>query len=128
MTSPLSAPRWFCLALGLFLLVRATTTLAAETDFATPGTGWRSVWQLVVVAVLAIGLIRPRTTAYAVGFVAAVYAAATLLELVDSTQLLGVVPVDMRDRWVHPLVALLSAWAAAADWPGRRREAPAAAV
>ena len=35
----------------------------------------------------------------------AVYLVATMLELAHGTDLLGVVPVDMRDRVVHPLLA-----------------------
>jgi hypothetical protein len=107
MSFKMNASRWFCLVIGLFLLLRATTTLAGGADFGTPGTGWRSVWQLGIVALLALGSVRPRTTAAAVTVVVAIYAVATLLELADGTQLLGVVPVDMRDRWVHPLVAVV---------------------
>lgn len=110
-----SAPRWFCLAIGLFLLVRATTTLAAGASWDLPGDGWRSAWQIAVVVVLAAGVIRPRWAVPTVVLTAAIYAAATILELFDGTQLLMTIPVDMRDRLVHPLiaiVALICAWTA----------------
>jgi hypothetical protein len=35
-----------------------------------------------------------------------VYLAATVLELFNGTSLLGVIPVDARDRVVHPLIAI----------------------
>ena len=56
---------------------------------------------------------------------------ATVSELVNGTILLGAIPVDMRDRIVHPLIAILgaaalflpmaveSAWMRARKLPGR---------
>jgi hypothetical protein len=92
-----------------FLFLRATTTLLAGASFDAPGDGWRSIWQLVVVAVLVAGLVRRAWLRPALAVVAVVYLAATLSELVHPDQLLGLIPVDMRDRVVHPLVALLAA-------------------
>ena len=37
------------------------------------------------------------------------YLLATVSELVNGTTLLGAIPVDMRDRIVHPLIAVLGA-------------------
>lgn len=88
-----------------FLLARATTTLAMDASFAAPGDGWRSVWQLGLAAVLIAGIVRPSIARVTVGAVAAIYAVSTGLELVDGSQLLGVIPVDMRDRIVHPFLA-----------------------
>lgn len=99
---------WFCAALTAFLTVRATTTLAAGASFETPGDGWRSIWQLAIVATLIAGVVVPRLRPAAVAIVGANYLAAAGLELFDSTELLGVVPVDMRDRIVHPLVGLIA--------------------
>jgi hypothetical protein len=99
--------RGYCLAVGLFFLVRAGTTLLGGADFGLPGTGWRSVFQLAAVVILVVGLLRPGATTAAVVTVAVVYTLATVLELFHGTDLLGVIPVDGRDRIVHPLVALL---------------------
>lgn len=105
---------WFAALLATFLAIRATTTLAAGASFALPGDGWRSVWQLAVVAVLVGGLaVRPALRA-AVGLVAVVYLGATAIELVTPDALFGVIPVDMRDRIVHPLVGVLGAAAVVA--------------
>lgn len=106
MLSNHSAARWYCVVLAVILGVRATTTLLGGADFAVPGTGWRSVWQLIMVAVLLAGAAQPRRAVAAALTVAAVYALATASELVDGTTLLAVVPVDMRDRFLHPLFAI----------------------
>jgi hypothetical protein len=45
----------------------------------------------------------------AVAAVTVIYLLATVSELVNGTTLLGAIPVDMRDRIVHPLIALLGA-------------------
>ncbi len=101
-----AAPRWYCLAVGLFLGVRAVTTLAVGAHFALPGDGWRALWQLAVVAVLGVGLWSPRFTRIAVGAVGAMYVLVTAVETIHRSDLFGVIPVDMRDRVVHPLLAV----------------------
>jgi hypothetical protein len=117
-TEAASAPRWYAVAVGLFLGVRAITTLAAGASFAVPGDGWRSVFQLVAVAILAAGVASPRAARVAVAAVTAIYLLATVSELVNGATLLGAIPVDMRDRIVHPLIAILGAVALVI---GRRR-------
>lgn len=107
-TGAASAPRWYCLAVALFLGVRATSTLAAGASFGLPGDGWRSVWQLAMVAVLAVGIARPRAAGPAAAAVGLVYAMATGLEVLHGTDLVGAVPVDVRDRFVQPLLAGLA--------------------
>lgn len=107
-TGAASAPRWYCLAVALFLGVRAILTLAIGASFDLPGDGWRSVWQLVLVLVLSVGIARPRGARAAAAVVGVVYAMATGLEVLHGTDLLGAVPVDMRDRFVHPLLAGLA--------------------
>jgi Domain of unknown function (DUF4383) len=108
--------RWYCLLVGAFLLIRAVTTLAGGASFARPGDGWRSIFQLAVVVVLLVGLVRRRTAAASVAATAAVYAAATVLEVFDGTEIFGVIPVDMRDRWVHPLLAVVGMACIVAAW------------
>ena len=100
--------RWYGVAVGGFLFVRAISTLAGAS-FAVPGTGWRSLFQLVAVAILVAGIVRPKAMRIAVAAVTVIYLMATLSELVNGTILLGAIPVDMRDRIVHPLIALLGA-------------------
>lgn len=119
-TGATSAPRWYCVVIALFLAVRATSTLVAGATFALPGDGWRSVWQLAMVGVLAVGLAYPRAAPGAAGMVGLVYAAATGLEAYHGTDLLGAVPVDLRDRVVHPV---LTGLALLCVLLGRRRSA-----
>lgn len=120
-TGTASVPRWYCVAAGLFLGTRAITTLAAGASFAVPGDGWRSLFQLAAAAILAAGIGRPRAVRTAVAAVVVIYALATVSELVDGTTLLGAIPVDMRDRLVHPLIAVLGAIALLT---GRRQATP----
>jgi hypothetical protein len=101
--------RCYAVAVGGFLFVRAISTLASGASFAVPGTGWRSLFQLVAVAILVAGLVRPKAMRAAVAAVTVIYLLATVSELVNGTVLLGAIPVDMRDRIVHPLIALLGA-------------------
>ncbi|MFJ9743611.1 DUF4383 domain-containing protein, partial [Streptomyces sp. NPDC101166] len=96
---------WYCLLVTIFLTVRATTTLAAGPQFSMPGTGWRAAWQLLLAAVLLAGLLRPRIARTAVTLVAATYLLATISEALNPADLLGFIPVDMRDRIVHPALS-----------------------
>ncbi|MGE2817473.1 hypothetical protein ACQI5H_20355 [Mycobacterium heidelbergense] len=107
---------------GIFLAVRAVSTLAAGANFALPGDGWRSVWQLLLVAVLAVGVASPRVAWPAVAVVGVVYTVATVLEAFHGADLFGVVPVDMRDRIVHPLLAIVAALSLSLG--GRRASVP----
>jgi TRAP-type C4-dicarboxylate transport system permease large subunit len=107
-TGAASAPRWYCLAVALLLGVRATSTLATGASFDLPGDGWRSVWQLAMVVVLAVGIAHPRAARTAAAVVGLIYAMATGLEVFHGADLVGAVPVDMRDRFVHPLLAGLA--------------------
>ncbi|OBK47748.1 hypothetical protein A5655_06995 [Mycobacterium sp. 1081908.1] len=63
-----------------------------------------------MVAVLAVGIARPRAAGVAAASVGLIYAMATGLEVLHGTDLAGAVPVDMRDRFVHPLLAGLAAF------------------
>jgi hypothetical protein len=91
--------------LGVTVLVlRATTTLASGASFATPGDGWRAVWPLLAAGLLVAGLVERR----AVGAFGVMYAIATGLELIDGSHLLGLIPVDHRDRIVHPVAAVVA--------------------
>ena len=107
-TGAASGPRWYCLAVGLFLGVRATSTLVAGASFNLPGDGWRSVWQLAMVVVLAVGIAYRGTAPAAAAMVGLIYAVATGLEAFHGADLVGAVPVDIRDRFVHPLLAGLA--------------------
>lgn len=101
------ATQWYAVLVTAFMVVRAGTTLAAGASFGLPGDGWRSVFQLAIAAVLMCGLFLGRTV-LASAVVGAVYGASTVLEAFNGTDLLGVIPVDMRDRYVHPALAVIA--------------------
>ncbi|MGV9611422.1 hypothetical protein [Nocardia xishanensis] len=99
--------QWYCLVVGLFLLIRSVTTLLGDPVFATPGSGWRAVLQAVVAVALLAGLrTRPVPVVVAVG---ALYASETVLGALGGDAILGIIPVDMRDRIVHPTLAIAAA-------------------
>ncbi len=117
------AARCYCLLVGAFFLVRAATTLGGGASFDRPGDGWRSVFQLTMAAILIIGLGRGQHAPLAVAVTTVVYAALTVLELFDGTEIVGTIPVDMRDRWVHPLLAIIGLACLAARRSGTLRRA-----
>lgn len=102
---------WFLLGEVLLLGIRAGTTLAGGADWGFPGDGWRSVWQVAMVTIAVVGLLVPVALRPAALLVGVVYLVVTILELFDGTSLFGVIPVDARDRIIHPAVALLAALA-----------------
>jgi hypothetical protein len=96
---------WFLVAYVAVFAVRSITTISGGAEWGVPGDGWRSVWQLLMVAVAITGLLAHRRILIAVGIIGAVYLVATISERFDPTALIGIIPVDERDLWVHPLVA-----------------------
>ncbi|MFI2281192.1 hypothetical protein [Nocardia beijingensis] len=115
--------QWYCLIVGAFLLVRSVTTLITGAEFTLPGSGWRACLQLVVALTLLVGLrLRPLTVVTAVG---ALYALETLLGILGGGEILGVIPVDMRDRIVHPTLAVSAALVVLITLRARRGEADA---
>jgi hypothetical protein len=91
---------------GALLAVRGTSTLIAGASFAHPGDGWRAVYQLAIAAVLLLSLRRRSSVATVVFAVGALYGLITVLGIVNGHDILGLAPVDMRDKVVHPLLAV----------------------
>jgi hypothetical protein len=98
--------RWYAIVVGAFLAIRALSTLVAGASFATPGDGWRAVFQLFVAAALLLALSTRFSTARTDFAVGVLYVLVTVLGLVDGHDVLGVIPVDSRDKVVHPLIAV----------------------
>jgi hypothetical protein len=118
----LTAAQTFALLIGLFLAVRAVTTLAGGASFGLPGDGWRAAFQLIVAGALAFALARPAWTERIVLGVAVAYFALTVLGDWGNS-VLGVIPVDSRDKLVHPLIAVLAIVALLIPRLRRRRSA-----
>ena len=110
--------RCYCLGIGLFLLIRGTTTLTGGAGYGLPGDGWRAILQLALATLLIAATTRRTTARTAAVVVGLIYAAQTLLGL-HMHDILGIIPIDSRDRIVHPTIAILGLTAAAATRPGR---------
>src|SRR2546421_5163366 len=99
----LTPARGFCVVIGLFLLIRGGSTLAGGAGYGLPGDGWRAILQLVLATLLlaaATGRARARKAVIVVGLI---YAAQTLLGI-HMHDVVGIIPVDGRDRVVHPAI------------------------
>ena len=125
MTRATTPARCYCLAVGLFLVIRGGTTLAGGAGYGLPGDGWRAILQLVLGALLLAAITGAGTARNAVIAVGLIYAVQTLLGI-HMHDLLGLIPLDSRDHVVHPVIAILALIAAAATRRGRteRRTQP----
>jgi hypothetical protein len=101
-----SPAQWYAALVAAFLAVRAITTLAAGAAFGAPGDGWRAVFQLCVACVLLASVRARAGAARAVLGVGVLYLIVTVLGLLNGHDILGVIPVDGRDKVVHPLLGL----------------------
>jgi hypothetical protein len=99
--------RFYCLAIGLFLLIRGGSTLTGGAGYGLPGDGWRAILQLMLAALLLAAIARRATARNAVIAVGLIYAAQTLLGI-HMHDLLGIIPLDSNDRIVHPALAILA--------------------
>lgn len=109
--------RCYCVAIGLFLLIRAVTTVTTGASYGVPGDGWRATLQLAIAAVLLAAISRRTAARNAVVAVGVIYAIQTLLGL-HRHNVLGIIPVDARDHIVHPALAILALIAVAAERRG----------
>jgi hypothetical protein len=110
--------RFYCVAIGLFLLIRGASTLASGAGYGLPGDGWRAILQLVLGTLLLTATAAGTAAWTAVIVVGLIYAAQTLLGI-HMHDLLGIIPVDGRDHVVHPAIAVLALMAALATRRGR---------
>jgi Domain of unknown function (DUF4383) len=99
--------RCYCVGIGLFLLVRGGSTLTGGAGYGLPGDGWRAILQLVLATVMLAATARRATARTAVIVVGLIYAVQTVLGI-HMHALLGVIPLDSRDRIVHPAIAILA--------------------
>ena len=105
--------QWYCLALATLLSVRGISTLVLGASFSLPGTGWRSVEQLLVASTL-IAAQRSAVGARRVMLpLAILYIAQWTAGVTNGHEAFGVIPVDLRDKVLY-IVFLLVAVAALA--------------
>ena len=98
----------YCLAIGAFLLIRGGSTLIAGASFARPGDGWRAAFQIAIATLLLLSSGSRRAAYRAVLAVGATYAIVTVLGIANGHDVLGTIPVDTRDKIVHPALAILA--------------------
>lgn len=110
--------RFYCLAIGLFLLIRGGSTLTGGAGYGLPGDGWRAILQLMLAALLLAAIARRATERNAVIAVGLIYAAQTLLGI-HMHDLVGIIPLDSNDRIVHPALAILALMAVVTTRRGR---------
>jgi hypothetical protein len=99
--------RLYCLGIGLFLLIRGGSTLTGGAGYGLPGNGWRAILQVTLATLLFSATVRRASARNAVILVGLIYAAQTLLGI-HMHDILGIIPVDSRDRIVHPAIAILA--------------------
>jgi hypothetical protein len=102
-----TAAEWYAIVVGTLLALRGASQLLAGASFSHPGEGWRALYQLAVAAILLLSLRRRSSVPTVVLGVGALYALITVLGLVNGHNILGLAPVDTRDKIVHPLLALV---------------------
>ena len=115
-----SAAQWFCLVVGVLLALRGAQQFANGADFNTPGEGWRATQQLLTSLLLLLGQRTQRGARLVLIPFALYYAVLAIVGDLNGREAFGLFPVDTRDKFVHPLYALLALLLLARDWRGMR--------
>ncbi len=103
-----TAAQWYCLVAGILLTLRGAQQLIAGASFATPGEGWRGSQQLVTGILLLLAQ-RNRAFAYRALIPFAIfYTVLAVVGDINGHEAFGLLPVDGRDLFVHPLYAALA--------------------
>jgi Domain of unknown function (DUF4383) len=101
--------QWYCLAVATLLGIRGASTLLVGASFDRPGTGWRSIQQLAVAAVL-IGVQRSRRTAYrALAPFALYYLVLWTVGIINGHEAFGLIPINTRDKVIYSAYVVLAA-------------------
>jgi hypothetical protein len=93
--------QWFCVLVGILLVIRGISVLVTGPSFGLPGAGWHAGFHLLSGAAL-ITVHARRTLAYraAIAFAVA-YGTVTLAGIANGHDVLGVFPVGVRDNTIH---------------------------
>src|SRR5207244_5764809 len=111
-----TAAQWFCLVVGVLLALRGAQQLLAGAGFNTPGEGWRASQQLLTALLLLLGR-RTQTGARLVLIPFALfYAVLAIVGDINGREAFGLLPIDARDKFVHPIYAVLALALLAAGW------------
>ncbi|HEV2981974.1 MAG TPA: DUF4383 domain-containing protein [Solirubrobacteraceae bacterium] len=117
-----SAAQWFCLVVGVLLALRGAQQLLGGAGFGTPGEGWRATQQLLTSLLLLLGQRTERGARLVLIPFALFYVVLALVGDINGHEAFGLLPVDARDKVIHPLYAVLALLILAAGWQRGRRE------
>ena len=118
-----TAAQWFCLVVGVLLALRGAQQLLAGAGFGTPGEGWRASQQLLTALLLLLGQRTQRGARLVLIPFALFYAVLAIVGDINGHEAFGLLPIDTRDKFVHPIYAVLAMALLAAGWrrdPARR--------
>ena len=111
-----TAAQWFCLIVGVLLALRGTQQLIAGAHFGTPGEGWRASQQLLTALLLLVGQRTARGARLVLIPFALFYSVLAIVGDINGHEAFGLLPVDTRDKVIHPIYAALALLLLAAGW------------
>src|SRR5262249_22693194 len=110
---------------GVLLALRGAQQLIAGAGFGAPGEGWRASQQLLTALLLLLGQRTPRGARLVLIPFALFYAVVAVVGDINGHEAFGLLPIDARDKIIHPIYAVLALALLAAGW--RRRSGRRAA-
>jgi hypothetical protein len=120
-----TAAQWFCLIVGILLALRGAQQLAAGAHFTTPGDGWRASQQLLTALLLLIGQRTERGARLVLIPFALFYTVVAIVGDSNGREAFGLLPVDTRDEFIHPIYAVLALLLLAVGWRRNRERSGA---
>ena len=108
--------QWFCLVVGVLLALRGTQQLIAGAHFGAPGEGWRASQQLLTALLLLVGQRTARGARLVLIPFALFYTVLAIVGDINGHEAFGLLPVDTRDKVIHPIYAALALLLLAAGW------------
>ena len=116
-----TAAQWFCLIVGILLALRGAQQLADGARFSTPGEGWRASQQLLTALLLLLAQRTERGARLVLIPFAIFYAVLAIVGDINGHEAFGLLPVDARDKFIHPIYAVLALLLLAAGWRQHRK-------
>jgi len=116
-----TAAQWFCLIVGILLALRGAQQLADGARFSTPGEGWRASQQLLTALLLLLAQRTERGARLVLIPFAIFYAVLAIVGDINGHEAFGLLPVDTRDKFIHPIYAVLALLLLAAGWRQHRK-------
>ena len=111
-----TAAQWFCLVVGILLALRGAQQLVGGAHFSTPGDGWRASQQLLTAAVLLVGQRTAKGALIVLIPFALFYTVVAFVGDINGHEAFGLLPIDTRDKFVHPVYAVFALVLLALAW------------